>query len=403
MIYRYDQEFPEGTPDTSIELYCFRENCGNGRFAHARNAIDLIWNVVYPNTFIWNDFSEMLIQSYCENKWVTVTGAGATWKTTSTAMWCLLNWYASPKDTAIIVTSTTLDGLRRRIWKEISKFYRLRAAVGNMVQSRNCVQYEKGHDDAGIFGLATDKGEVDKAIGKIIGFHATNMIVAVDEMPYTPEAIVEACVNLESGSKRFQFIGLGNADDELDPHGRMCEPKNGWDSISVDSERWETKRGVCIHLDGLTVDVESDHRELQKGSLPRESESTLRVPPRIRRSRVVSNSTRRTALTLASVRCGELAWISRLDQGLEEDHQLPAPLENLQRPRDAAGGRCGRVLHNLTAGCVTYFFVRPCHLESLPPSLGSINRRHEPILPTLKGGQADVSRSSQSPGRLFRR
>jgi hypothetical protein len=66
-------------------------------------------------------------------------------------------------------------------------------------------------DDAGVFGLATDKGEIDKAIGKIIGFHAPNMLVIVDEMPYTPEAIVEACVNLESGSSRFQFIGIGNA------------------------------------------------------------------------------------------------------------------------------------------------------------------------------------------------
>jgi hypothetical protein len=77
------------------------------------------------------------------------------------------------------------------------------------------------------------------------------MLVFVDEMPYTPEAIVEACVNLESGASSFEFKGLGNADDMLDPHGRMCEPKKGWNSVDVESESWETKRGVCIHLDGL--------------------------------------------------------------------------------------------------------------------------------------------------------
>jgi len=77
------------------------------------------------------------------------------------------------------------------------------------------------------------------------------MYVLVDEMPYTPEAIVEACVNLESGSKRFEFKGLGNADDRLDPHGRMCEPKAGWDSVDVENETWETRRGICVHLDGL--------------------------------------------------------------------------------------------------------------------------------------------------------
>jgi hypothetical protein len=31
----------------------------------------------------------------------------------------------------------------------------------------------------------------------------------------------------------------------------MCEPKHGWDSIDVESDQWETKRGVCVHLNGL--------------------------------------------------------------------------------------------------------------------------------------------------------
>ena len=191
------------------------------------------------------------MRAFCDERWVTLTAGAASWKTTCAAMYVTASWYASPKDTVVVCTSTTLDGLRRRIWKEISKFYRLRPAFGNPVLSRNCIQFEKGMDDAGIFGLATDKGEIDKAIGKIIGFHAPSMIVMVDEMPYTPEAIVEACVNLESGSNRFQFIGIGNAADQLDPHGRMCEPKHGWDSVDVEAEKWETKRGVCVHLDGL--------------------------------------------------------------------------------------------------------------------------------------------------------
>jgi len=248
----YGKSFP--TLDRqAIELWAFKNGtpAGLGRYAHMHNAIDAIWNRFHAESYIWNDWTEQMQRLFCENKWVTITGPGASWKTTSAAIYALASWYASPKDTVIICTSTTLDGLRRRIWKEISKFYRLRPLYGNPVQSRNCIQYRKGHDDAGIFGMATDKGEIEKAIGKIIGFHAPNMIVIVDEMPYTPEAIVEACVNLETGSERFQFIGLGNADDHLDPHGRMSEPKNGWDSIDVDSERWETRRGVCLHLDGL--------------------------------------------------------------------------------------------------------------------------------------------------------
>lgn len=207
------------------------------------------------------------MRSYCEERWLTVTGPGASWKTTSAAIYVLASWYASPHNTVVICTSTTLPGLRRRIWKEITKFWRVRPLFGHLVQSKDCIQYRRGHDDSGIFGIATDPGEISKAVGKIIGFHSPNYIVVVDEMPYTPEAIVEACVNLQSGSKRFQFIGLGNADDQLDPHGRMSEPKNGWDSIDVESERWETRRGVCIHLDGLKSPNVIDKTALYPGLL----------------------------------------------------------------------------------------------------------------------------------------
>jgi hypothetical protein len=248
----YGLNFP--TKDQqAIELWCFANDppLGVGRYQHLRNAIDLIWNRHVPNTYIWNDWTEWMQRTFAEHPWATVTGPAASWKTTSAGIFALTKYYASPKDTVVIVTSTTLDGLRRRVWKEISHFHRLRPLFGHMVQSRNCIQFRKGHDDAGIFGLATDKGEIDKAIGKIIGFHSPNMVVIVDEMPYTPEAIVEACVNLETGAKSFQFIGLGNADDMLDPHGRMSEPKAGWESIDVESTQWETRRGTCIHLDGL--------------------------------------------------------------------------------------------------------------------------------------------------------
>lgn len=248
----YGKSFPTRDPQ-AIELWCFANDppLGLGRYQHLHNAIDAIWNVQNKDTFIWNDWSELMLRTYAETQWVTVTGPAASWKTTCAALYVLAAFYSDPANTVIICTSTTLDGLRRRIWKEISKFYRLKPLFGHMVQSRNCIQFKKGHDDAGIFGLATDKGEIEKAIGKIIGFHAPKMIVVVDEMPYTPEAIVEACVNLETGARSFQFIGLGNADDHLDPHGRMSEPRGGWESVDVETEKWETRRGVCIHLDGL--------------------------------------------------------------------------------------------------------------------------------------------------------
>jgi hypothetical protein len=275
----YGKSFP--TRDRkAIELWCFANDppLGLGRFQHLRNAIDLIWNAERPDTFIWNDWSEKMMRTFAEQRWVTITGPAASWKTTSASLYALGAFYSDPRNTVIICTSTTLDGLRRRIWKEVSKFHRLRPLFGHMVQSKNCIQYKKGHDNSGIFGIATDKGEIEKALGKTIGFHAPKVIVIVDEMPYTPEAIVEACVNLETGAKFFQFIGLGNADDQLDPHGRMCEPKGGWDAVSVETEEWQTKRGVCIHLDGLKSPNVLDKTQNYPGLITqRDIDSTIEI------------------------------------------------------------------------------------------------------------------------------
>lgn len=272
MIEAYKSTFPDGTTPATIELLCFRANHppefgGLGRFGHYQNAVDLRWNkpremahrarnLSYDperqDAMIWNDWSSLMAETFCEYDWTTITGPGASWKTTCAALYGLNFWQCSPHNTVVILTSTTLDGLRRRIWKEVTKYYRLdTGGCGNLVQSRNCIQFIKGSDDAGIFGVAVDKGEVDKAVQKIIGFHAENVLVIVDEMQTVNEAIVKACVNLQSGSGRFQFIGLGNATSELDPHGQMSEPVDGWDSITPEDIKWPTKRGVCIHLDGL--------------------------------------------------------------------------------------------------------------------------------------------------------
>ena len=272
---KYGWEWEDGTDEGTIELRAFRGDGPLGRYEHLKRAVDAIWNKYEAGSYYWNAWSESLLRTFCEEEWVVVSGPGASSKTCSAAMYGICRWYSSPRDTAVLFTSTTLDGLRKRVWGEVSKYWRKRPAIGNAVQSRNCIQWEKGVDAAGLYGIACDKGEVEKAIGKIIGFHRVRkLIVIVDEMPYTPESIVEACVNLESGKEFFQFIGLGNAADQLDPHGRMSEPIGGWDSVSEESEWWKTKRGVCVHLDGLRSPNVLEGRDKYPGILTQKNIDT---------------------------------------------------------------------------------------------------------------------------------
>lgn len=271
-IVKYNRKWPPGSDPFAIELKCFDlgltpEQGGLGRFEHLKNAIDIRWN--WPrrmlaekqkqfydpdkhDAFIWNEWTEMMMRAFCDEREVVVAGPGSSYKTTTGAMFCLCYWLCSPNKTRVIITSTTGDGLRARVWKEISHFYRSVSEAGNLVQSRTMIQFVKGDDGAGIYGIAVESdGNVEKAVNKIQGRHNTNMAIFVDEMPTVSGAIVEAGVNLETGAERFKFIGVGNPDSHFDPHGRMAEPEHGWDSITVDTEKWRTQRGgICIHLDG---------------------------------------------------------------------------------------------------------------------------------------------------------
>lgn len=237
-----------------------------GRYEHLHSFIDLIWNeprrreaaarkLPYDpkkhDAFIWNDYTERMMRGQAEESEVIVAGPGASWKTTAMALFKLCEWLSSPHNTRIILTSTTGDGLRARVWKELVHFWRS-VPIGNLIQSRTMIQYQKGDDGAGIFGIAVESdGNVDKAVNKIIGRHNAYMSVGVDEMPTVSKAIVEACVNLETGAERFKFCGVGNPDSRFDPHGEAAEPKEGWGSINDETPTWRTRRGgLGIHLDG---------------------------------------------------------------------------------------------------------------------------------------------------------
>jgi hypothetical protein len=254
LIERHGLRFPKDTDDSVIELAAFSASpFGEKRFEHFRRASELWENRYRPQTLMWNDYTERMHRAFCSSREVPVSGSAASWKTSSAAFYALKVWQSAPAHTKVLMSATTLDALKAKLWKETVSYYRICTNFGNLVQSRICIQWEKGSDDAGIYGVALDSGgDIEKVVNKIKGRHAPIVLVVVDELPTVNEAIVEACVNLETGCEWFQFIGLGNPDSELDPHGRMSEPKAGWDSVSVDTETWETKRGgLAVHLDGL--------------------------------------------------------------------------------------------------------------------------------------------------------
>ena len=250
---QYGLKFDHPLSEIELELYCFREGRtpeqgGLGRYEHFRKAVNLIW----PR-MDWNPWLEKQVESLCENDWVSWTGCAASGKTFASTLYALTWWLTDPEHSTCLFTSTTAKMIRKRAWANLQHLYHTANGQlpGNMVDSKTCLQATKGDDKNAMFSIAVLDGSTSKAVANIQGIHSERILCIVDEATDTPEAAFEASSNLAKGCREFQFVAIGNPHSILDEHGRFSEPKDGWDSVDVETQEWKTRRGVCVRFDGM--------------------------------------------------------------------------------------------------------------------------------------------------------
>jgi hypothetical protein len=128
-----------------------------------------------------------------------------------------------------------------------------------MVNSKNTVQAIENNDLSALFALAVMSGDTQMAVQRLKGIHNERILLVVDEAEGTPEAIMATIPNLRKSCDEFQLIVIGNAASKFDPHGRVCTPRDGWESVTVETQAWPTAgvpewqidAGRCLHFDGF--------------------------------------------------------------------------------------------------------------------------------------------------------
>lgn len=224
---------------------------GLSKAEHIKNVIKILYPWVHNN---WHEWNELTLWAWCTYNEIGLTGCASAHKTFTITLLNFIEWLAKPTSSAVALTSTSIPSLRARIWAEVKNFFNNGTIqfepIFNIVDSRQQIQAIRGEDKFSITGIAVDKGNVKDAIGKIQGRHPDRMMIVVDEAAQTPAAIFTARANLQSGTSFYRFAAIANAVDQYDAHGIFCEPKNGWTTISVEDEFWETRTGICIHYDG---------------------------------------------------------------------------------------------------------------------------------------------------------
>jgi len=277
-LYRhkpYGLILPQHVTDIRVlEMIGFRiggtlECGGISKYDHFKNyAKDALRNLQ------WNPWLERQFKSLCSDEMiyrkgdVTIrsvnwTGSGSGGKTFAAGLYAVLWFGVAPRFSQVTLVSSTSKMLKRRIWPTIQKIYsqiaKTQYAFGHLIESQTMIQAEKGDSKHAIAGVAVEGGELAAAIENLKGLHSPRILVIVDEAPGTQEAIMETIPNMRTGCQDLTILTIGNAISHLDIHGRCCEPRDGWTSITVDSDTWPTKGvpewqlppGRCEHFDGF--------------------------------------------------------------------------------------------------------------------------------------------------------
>lgn len=254
----YGREFPEDITLVTLELSCLNDPPPQspGKLFHFKRVVDLLWN--HPESKMrieWTPWLERMIEAAFEHKYLAVAGCASSGKSQAYALWAIINFLMKPWATLVIVTSTSLKESRKRIWGAITDLWRAVPGLpGKLVDSVGMIRLDDGTDTkygdrCGIALVAAERKKEREAVGKLVGIKQQRVIFIADELPELGESILEAAYTNLSNNPYFQLIGIGNPASYYDPFGQFSTPKEGWSSITVEDEEWETERGHCLHFD----------------------------------------------------------------------------------------------------------------------------------------------------------
>lgn len=260
-----------------IEMACIKQGgvwknkagkeCGLGRSRHLENMRRIIWPELDGdhNGQRWHT---IIRDTIVASKVTVLMGPGSSGKTH--ACWIpLCEYFCSPDDTCVLLSSTDIRGLRLRIWGEITSLWekavqRFGYLPGHLIDSKLAITTDQleevGSDDRsvrdfrkGIVGIPTVQNGKFVGLGKWIGIKQVNVWLMADEAQAMGTAFLSAFANLNK-NVNFRAVVLGNPNDPLDPLGKAAEPKDGWDG-HMEPEKttvWETRfmNGRCVNLIG---------------------------------------------------------------------------------------------------------------------------------------------------------
>lgn len=237
---------------------------GNGLPFHFKEAVRLIWPEIAQHR--WFD---LFVEEWLTHDYVGVLGPKNSGKSLNATICHLVDYYAHPMSTTVLICSTTKERLEDRIWGEIKKFHRLAqsrwpSCPGHLIEGRQRIvsddrdQASEGRDFRnGMIGVPCKRGDKFVGIADFQGIKNKRVRLCGDELAALPKTFIDAIATLDTQGD-FKVTGMGNPAQTTDALGILCEPHvsiGGWDG-GIDqtpkTKTWKTRfeGGICIQFPG---------------------------------------------------------------------------------------------------------------------------------------------------------
>lgn len=252
--------------DIEIEMRCFLRYekkfftpGGLGRYEHCKRGIEMIWYPGSRKPCTFNPYAERMFQAFCsDHQFIAFAGHSSGGKTFNPAVWAVWNFLCAPTETLVILTSTSLQASRKRIWGDVQNLWNAALEYfqgdlpGDLISSTGTIRAKVDgvkDEKAGIVLIAGDPSKAEESIGKLIGFKNKRVIFLCDEMPDLADNLTEAAKTNLRNNDWFQMVGIGNPSKLFDAFGKFCEPKSGWPSVTEKDYEWVGVHAFVLRFD----------------------------------------------------------------------------------------------------------------------------------------------------------
>ena len=268
---KYGIRWDSAYTDLDIELLMVKnrgkfQGEGNGHYFHYVAAMKLLWPDL--DFHRWTELAAKELTRK-NHKITAFMGPGSTGKTHEAAKWGLIEYFADPEGTCVLVSSTDIRGLKLRIWGEISDLWqraidRWPTLKGHMLESRIAITTDAIEDGEfgdrqirdmrkAICGIPCIQDKKYVGLAKYHGIKQARLRLVGDELALMGGAFLKSIANLNNNAD-FQAVVCFNPNDPLDPGGQVAEPTDGWQSHMEPekTEVWDCRflKGRCINFVG---------------------------------------------------------------------------------------------------------------------------------------------------------